>query len=196
MIVIGVDPGKSGGLAAINKRGIVDCIPMPVSSDGLVDSRAVAEWIRGVSAPAWAKDDRGNDTVDREVSVWIEDVHAMPGQGVCSMFSFGRSLGNLEGVCGALGMAVHRVRPQAWVKEAGEVLGCISVDCGGSGKGSAKNKGKSAVWAKRIWTTANLLATPRSKVAHDGMADALLIAWFGLRFQEKPGEKMNLAEED
>jgi crossover junction endodeoxyribonuclease RuvC len=188
MIVIGIDPGKSGGIAAINRRDFIALEPMPVSSDGLIDGRRLAEWIvehTGHPHGVWAKNERGHDFVDSEVSVWVEDVHAMPGQGVCSMFSFGRGLGCIEGVCGALGLAVHRVRPQEWVKEAERVLGDPGVDRGASGKEKAKGRG--AVWAKRIWPHANLLATERSKKPHDGMADALLIAWYGMRFIDSAG---------
>ncbi len=169
-MVIGIDPGKSGGIAVVTSTSF-DADPMPVSSDGLVDCRQLAQWI---------SDKRSVWGSGKDVSVWIEDVHAMPGQGVCSMFSFGRGLGAVEGVCGALGLAIHRVRPQEWVKEAQRVLGEHGVDPGASGK----VKGKGAVWAKRIWPDVRLQATPRSKKDHDGMADALMIAWYGMRFLE------------
>ena len=46
----------------------------------------------------------------------IEQVSAMPGQGVTSMFNFGQSFGVLKGICAALKIPVHFVRPAKWKK--------------------------------------------------------------------------------
>ena len=51
-----------------------------------------------------------------EVVVVIEQVSAMPGQGVTSMFNFGQSFGVLKGICSAMQLSMHFVRPAKWKK--------------------------------------------------------------------------------
>ena len=48
---------------------------------------------------------------DKEVVVVVEQVHAMPGQGVTSMFNFGQSFGVIKGICAALSLPIYFVRP-------------------------------------------------------------------------------------
>ena len=43
--------------------------------------------------------------------VVVEQVNAMPGQGVTSMFNFGQTFGAIKGVCAALGLPIYFVRP-------------------------------------------------------------------------------------
>ena len=52
-----------------------------------------------------------------ETTVMIEQVGAMPGQGVSSVFSFGRTYGAIEGVVASLGLSMRRVPPQVWTKK-------------------------------------------------------------------------------
>ena len=51
-----------------------------------------------------------------EVVVVVEHVNAMPGQGVTSMFNFGQSFGVIKGICSALSIPIHFVRPTKWKK--------------------------------------------------------------------------------
>ena len=51
-----------------------------------------------------------------EVKVVIEQVSAMPGQGVTSMFNFGQSFGVLKGICSAMQLPMYFVRPAKWKK--------------------------------------------------------------------------------
>ena len=51
-----------------------------------------------------------------EVSVVVEQVNAMPGQGVTSMFNFGQTFGAIKGVCAALELPIFFVRPSKWKK--------------------------------------------------------------------------------
>ena len=53
---------------------------------------------------------------DDEVRVVIEQVSAMPGQGVTSMFNFGQSFGILKGICSAMQLPMFFVRPAKWKK--------------------------------------------------------------------------------
>ena len=52
----------------------------------------------------------------QEIRVVIEQVSAMPGQGVTSMFNFGQSFGILKGICSAMQLPMHFVRPVKWKK--------------------------------------------------------------------------------
>ena len=55
--------------------------------------------------------------IDREdIRVVIEQVSAMPGQGVTSMFNFGQSFGILKGICSAMQLPMYFVRPAKWKK--------------------------------------------------------------------------------
>ena len=52
----------------------------------------------------------------KNIKVVIEQVSAMPGQGVTSMFNFGQSFGVLKGVCSAMQLSMYFVRPIKWKK--------------------------------------------------------------------------------
>ena len=53
---------------------------------------------------------------DEDVTVVVEQVNAMPGQGVTSMFNFGQTFGALKGICAALELPIFFVRPSKWKK--------------------------------------------------------------------------------
>ena len=59
---------------------------------------------------------KDNILENEEVSVIVEQVNAMPGQGVTSMFNFGQTFGAIKGVCAALGLSIFFVRPSKWKK--------------------------------------------------------------------------------
>ncbi len=95
---VGIDPGKSGGLAAIGDT--IGAIRMPLSGKD-IDCRTVRDFL-----------------VDhRPDLVVIERVGAMPGQGVTSMFSFGESYGAVKGVVDAMEIPYILVLPKAWKKK-------------------------------------------------------------------------------
>ena len=48
--------------------------------------------------------------------VVVEQVNAMPGQGVTSMFNFGQTFGVIKGICAALKIPIYFVRPSKWKK--------------------------------------------------------------------------------
>lgn len=90
----------------------------------------------------------------------VEHVHSMPKQGVASSFKFGQNFGWILGVLAALEIPVELVNPQKWKRE----FSCTS------------DKNTSIAVARRLFPTTSLLATPRCKKPHDGMAEALLMA--------------------
>lgn len=95
----------------------------------------------------------------------LEKVGAMPGQGVVSMFNFGQSVGYIKGVLEALRIPYQEITPQKWKKEFG----------------LTSDKAKSAEVCRKLFPDTDLLATPRSRKPHDGMAEALLMAEYARR---------------
>lgn len=153
-MIIGIDPGQKGGLALLDHKtaAILDCLPMPATIPEI--HSVLNEWsLRSVMG------------FDRAAHVFVEQVGAMPKQGVTSMFTFGRHLGNLEGILVAIKTPYEFVRPQVWQKTFW---------------GASTDSKTSALQAcQRLYPQQGLLATVRSKKAHDGLVDAILIARWG-----------------
>lgn len=106
--IVGMDPGKSGAIAFLNpetcKLRLFD-MPTHMIKPGqksriVIDHVLAADILRDEEIPM----------------AYIEEVNAMPGQGVVSMFSFGRSFGTLFGICGGLQIPLTQVRPAVWKK--------------------------------------------------------------------------------
>jgi len=111
MLIIGIDPGITGAICFFEDGEIKDIIEMPSMADGKKNKRQIngqqiyneiLKRIEGVSK--------------KNISVVIEQVSAMPGQGVTSMFNFGQSFGVLKGICSAMQLPMHFVRPAKWKK--------------------------------------------------------------------------------
>lgn len=111
-MIIGVDPGLSGALVALEDDGTYfDHLDMPsiiVQSKGRVNAAAIQAWIVKVRA-AGATDLR---------HCYIELVGAMPKQGGSSQFSFGHNTGMVEGVVIGAGVPITRIHPATWKKAA------------------------------------------------------------------------------
>ena len=150
-VIIGCDPGKSGAIAALTFEGrLVGVDDMPVVgsiiSPVLLDE-AVHNYIDPLSI--------------RQGHAVVEDVHAMPKQGVTSVFSFGRSLGVAEACLACNGLALHYVSPARWKKALG-----LSSD-----KGASRRR------AIELWPAqAQLFARAKD----DGRAEAALLAYWWL----------------
>ena len=111
MLIIGIDPGTSGSICFFEDGKILEVIEMPVMIDGKKNKKQVngAQIYNEFSK-------RINKKKDNEVRVVIEQVSAMPGQGVTSMFNFGQSYGILKGICSAMQLPMFFVRPAKWKK--------------------------------------------------------------------------------
>ena len=111
MFIIGIDPGISGSICFFEDGKILEVIEMPVMTDGKKNKKQVngAQIYNEFSK-------RINKKKDDEVRVVIEQVSAMPGQGVTSMFNFGQSFGILKGICSAMQLPIFFVRPVKWKK--------------------------------------------------------------------------------
>ena len=111
MCIIGIDPGISGAICFFEDGKIIDVIEMPTMSEGKKNKKQV----NGNQLFNEIKS-RLNYSNKEFVSVVVEHVTAMPGQGVTSMFNFGQSYGVIKGICSAMQLPIHFVRPTKWKK--------------------------------------------------------------------------------
>lgn len=151
--VVGVDPGLDGGLAVIGAEGL-ELAVMPSYRIG--KRREIDE----LQLTAWLAEQALQDAI-----VFIEAVHAMPKQGVRSMFSFGTGWGLVRGICAGLGLPYELVRPQEWQNRMLR----------------GQPKGSEYLVASRLWPRAEWRASEHSRVPHSGLIDAALIAEYGRR---------------
>ena len=109
MIIIGIDPGINGAISVIENKKILEVYDTPTMIDGKKNKRQ----INSAQVTNIIKERLNND---KEVVVVVEQVNAMPGQGVTSMFNFGQSFGVIKGICAALCLPIYFVRPSKWKK--------------------------------------------------------------------------------
>ena len=111
MLIIAIDPGISGSLCFFEEGKIIDIIEMPNMAVGKKNKRQVngAQIYNEISL-------RIKNFQKENIKVVIEQVSAMPGQGVTSMFNFGQSFGVLKGICSAMQLPMYFVRPAKWKK--------------------------------------------------------------------------------
>lgn len=141
-MILGIDPGKSGGFAILGEESRL------VQAFDRITPQDIAQILDSYASII-------------EVA-YIENVHAMPKQGVVSVFTFGQNYGWWQGVLNAFKIPIERVQPLKWQT----YMGCRT---GG-------NKNVSKARAQEIF--------PHEKITH-AIADALLIAEYGRRVRSK-----------
>ena len=111
MFIIGIDTGISGSICFLENGKILDVIEMPTMAEGKKNKRQVngSQIYNEINK-------RINKHENQDTRVVIEQVSAMPGQGVTSMFNFGQSFGILKGICSAMQLPMFFVRPAKWKK--------------------------------------------------------------------------------
>ena len=151
---MGCDPGLAGAIAYVSGGKLEQVYDMPVlelsrnrKSKRELDLRELARMIADGPLPSVA---------------YIEQVGAMPGQGVSSMFAFGKCVGGILGVISTLGITIHSVAPLTWKR-------FHRID-----KNSGKDASRAA--AKNLFPPASGLF---ARVKDDGRAEAALIAAYG-----------------
>ena len=109
MKIIGIDPGLSGAIAVLEDIKVLSLFEMPVMAEGKKNKRQLnsAQLVNII---------KENTNDEEEIAVIVEQVNAMPGQGVTSMFNFGQNFGDITVVCAALGLPIFFVRPSKWKK--------------------------------------------------------------------------------
>jgi crossover junction endodeoxyribonuclease RuvC len=155
-LFIGIDPGITGAMVLLDEDNqlsdMLDMPTMPVKGKRQqVNAAKLAQVLRG-----WI--------TDSFATAYLEQVAAMPKQGVSSMFSFGVSYGIVQGVLATLGIPVVLVTPQQWKRRAGL---------------TGKDKDMARTLAQRLYPLAEL-----DRKKHIGRADAILIAKYGQEIEE------------
>jgi crossover junction endodeoxyribonuclease RuvC len=136
--IMGLDPGWSGGVAIVGQdSNYVEAIPFTGKTE-------------------WDIIESIEHLADKAEVCYLEKVHAMPAQGVCSVFKFGHNYGLVRAALYINGMVINEVTPQKWQS----LLGCLS-------KG---NKNVTKTKAQQLY--------PGVKITH-ATADAILLAEYG-----------------
>lgn len=165
MRVIGIDPGKDGAIAVIEDS--IDVMTFPKIGKELD--------VKGLS-------DKLTELIDDKTLVVTEDVHSLYGVGAGSTFSFGWSVGLIEGILTALRVSFFKVQPKAWQKEMWQGVSPIYKPSKPEQKRKiVDTKATSLVAAQRLFPRVDMRPTERSKKPHDGIVDALLLAEYGRR---------------
>lgn len=161
MLIIGIDPGITGAVAAINidynnNKPKVKDTPVEVVKSGRKKKTVYLE-----SAMFQALTDLAFNQPNNDIHVFMEKVGAMPGQGVTSMFNFGMGYGIWKGILAALQWPYTLVTPQAWKKVLMQGI---------QDKDAARGR------ACQLFP---MMAQELSRKKDIGRADALLIACYG-----------------
>ena len=109
MRIFGIDPGIAGAIAILDDNKIVDVKDLPTMSEGKKNKRQLnsANLSQYISS----------NIIDLNTTVVVvEQVNAMPGQGVTSMFNFGQTFGAIKGITATLKLPIFFVRPSKWKK--------------------------------------------------------------------------------
>ena len=111
MLIIAIDPGITGSICFFEDGKIINLVEMPNMTDGKKNKKQVngSQIYNEISS-------RIKNIEKKNIKVVIEQVSAMPGQGVTSMFNFGQSFGVLKGICSAMQLPMYFVRPAKWKK--------------------------------------------------------------------------------
>ena len=155
MLIIGIDPGISGSICFLRNGKILEVVEMPTMAEGKKNKKQVngSQIYNEIL-------EKIHNTDKQEIRVIIEQVSAMPGQGVTSMFNFGQSFGILKGICSAMQLPMYFVRPAKWKKYFGLI-----------------NSEKDASRTKAI-EMFPYFSSQLSKKKDSNKADAILIASF------------------
>ncbi|MCK5128101.1 MAG: Holliday junction endonuclease [candidate division Zixibacteria bacterium] len=156
--IAGIDPGLDGGICVLVDKTISILMPMPTNTITVGRKKK-----RELDLPAICQ------AIDHVSAAIVEKVHSMPSQGVASTFKFGTGYGMLLGILAAQGTPYTLVSPQTWKKVMLRDM--------------PKGKGSSILRAKQLCPDIKLLATERSRKPHDGMAEAYLLARYGILYQ-------------
>lgn len=106
-MIVGIDPGNTGAIASLDYDGTVKyCFDLPLEQEGnkkIIDGFELSRIIIDL----------------KPTCIVLEKVHAMPGQGVTSMFNFGQGYGIIKGTLQSMGHEYELITPQAWKGLAG-----------------------------------------------------------------------------
>ena len=154
-VIIGIDPGITGAFAVLeaDTHRLLDVMDMPLLSEG--KKQRIHGYCLAILLKQWSQ---GEYQVRM---TYLEKVHAMPKQGVTSMFSMGRSFGAVETAISMLALPITYITPQVWKRRARLI-------------GQAKDVARTR--ALELYPEA-----PLTRKKDHNRADAILIARYGAR---------------
>ena len=164
-IVVGVDPGKAGGISWITPSKVITATPMPEGEEELAQLVSDLEELL---------EDEIEKTKNPELElfIFIEQVGVMPGQGISSAFTFGTGFGMLrQAFCP---FSREFIRPQVWQKG----LQIPSTDKKG-GETKTQFKDRLKIKARQLFPKLDCWAWGKGKQL--AVADSLLIMEYGRR---------------
>ena len=109
MKVIEIDPGLSGAIAILEEKKVLGVFEMPAMAEGKKNKRQ----LNSAQLVNIIQDNLNNR---EEAIIVVEQVNAMPGQGVTSMFNFGQTFGAIKEFVLLLKLPIYFVRPSKWKK--------------------------------------------------------------------------------
>lgn len=159
MINIGIDPGAKGAIAILDEQSLIEVFDLPIAADGkTLDCASILARLQRYSLGG---------------KVILEKVAAMPGQGVTSMFNFGKNVGQLIGILKISKIPYEEIPPTVWRKKV--LVGCP--------KNSKDPKAVVRGFVERRFPDANIYGVKGG--FKDGRADALCLALYGFKTGEK-----------
>jgi len=159
---VGIDPGMKGGLSCISGLA-VEAVIMPTH-----DKQEAKVWGSPIDFHAVFLTLQGWQRRFPGLTATVERAQAMPKQGIVSAFNYGAGYGGLLCVLQALCIEYTLVRPSVWKKEL------LGPEC-------TVGKHGAIAFALENFPALDLRRTARCTTDHDGMADAVCLAAYGLR---------------
>lgn len=162
-LIVGVDPGKKGGVAVYNiETKEISFIQMPINKNGRVDIKELVSFLSPIK--------------ENILCVYVEKVTSFKGESNFTGFNFGASVGALMASFDFLNIPFDEVLPRIW--QGTMWTGIDKIFKQVKSKLKHDTKATSLKAAQRLFPECTFLATPRSKVPHDGIVDAVLIAYY------------------
>lgn len=163
---IGYDVGHKGGIVILHPNDKLDYCRMPLGADGKPDRWEILKLLYPYRKR-------------KDVHLIFEKLHGMPNQKLSVIWQLGRQVGLIEMLMTVLRISYTEVTPQKWQKEM--FIGIPEISKKVKGKLKRDTKAMSIMASKKLFPEYSFLATARSKVPHDGITDATLMAEFGRR---------------
>ena len=151
-MILGIDPGFDGALALLDHNGA--CFGIADTPTTFLRRKPQR---REYNLPEIRQLLYYYQDLYKPLRAALESTHAMPKQGVRSMFQMGLGLGMWMGMLAGLAIPYELIPPQRWKK--------VMLD------GMPKGKLTALVKARQLWPSAEL-----GLKKHVGRADALLLA--------------------
>lgn len=179
-LIIGIDPGKDGGIVVLKDGDVTHAHPMPMISYNFyvtkkkkMIERKKIDCIRLHEIIAQYEADE----------VWVEDIVNVDVGGGWNAFNIGRGVGRIEGALESQGLELNYVRPSDWTRiiwKEKDIIWKHVTDKNGKEKRKKDTKATSLNAYKRLFKDQESFLLPGNKrKPHDGIVDAALIAFYG-----------------